>query len=124
MHAGISIFNISVSDDILVNMQTIPQSSPETKLLKGLADTSRLHILEAIAGQSKTVGTIVAETGLSQPNVSMHLSCLFGCGLVNRRKNGRETYYIVSCSEVVMVLATVRKIIRNHEAEIASCDTY
>ncbi len=36
---------------------------------------------------------VARETGLSQPNVSKHLACLWGCGLVAREKRGREVYY-------------------------------
>lgn len=36
---------------------------------------------------------LVEDTGLSQPNVSKHLACLWGCGLVAREKRGREVYY-------------------------------
>jgi ArsR family transcriptional regulator len=32
-------------------------------------------------------------TGLSQPNVSKHLRCLRGCGLVLSEKRGREVFY-------------------------------
>ena len=63
------------------------------RLLHGLADPSRLVILEAMRGQERRVGDLAVETGLSQPNVSKHLACLWGCGLVARERRGREVYY-------------------------------
>ena len=62
----------------------------KAKLFNGLADPSRLSILEALRGGPLSVGEIVRQTGLSQPNVSNHLSCLHDCGLVARRQEGRD----------------------------------
>ncbi len=56
----------------------------KAKLFRGLADASRLRVLEAICHQPLTVSAIVAATQLSQSNVSNHLSCLHDCGLVLR----------------------------------------
>jgi DNA-binding transcriptional ArsR family regulator len=50
-------------------------------------------ILEALRGGERRVSDLVDETGLSQPNVSKHLACLWGCGLVARERRGREVYY-------------------------------
>jgi DNA-binding transcriptional ArsR family regulator len=36
---------------------------------------------------------LVERTGLSQPNVSKHLACLWDCGLVARERRGREVFY-------------------------------
>jgi ArsR family transcriptional regulator, cadmium/lead-responsive transcriptional repressor len=63
------------------------------RLLHGLGDPSRLRILAALRGGERRVGDLVAETGLSQPNASKHLACLWGCGLVARERRGREVYY-------------------------------
>jgi DNA-binding transcriptional ArsR family regulator len=63
------------------------------RLLHGLADPSRLRILEAMRHGECRVSDVARETGLSQPNVSKHLACLWGCGLVAREKRGREVYY-------------------------------
>ena len=62
-------------------------------LLHGLSDRSRLRILEALRDGECRVGEIVDATGLAQPNVSNHLACLWGCGLVAREKRGREVCY-------------------------------
>src|SRR5688572_31868217 len=43
----------------------------EAKLFRGLADLSRLSILEALRHRPRTVTQIVRATGLSQPSASM-----------------------------------------------------
>src|SRR6185312_866536 len=58
-----------------------------------LTDPSRLAILEELRGGELRVSEVVARTGLSQPNVSKHLACLRGCGLVEREQRGREAFY-------------------------------
>lgn len=63
------------------------------RLLHGLSDISRLRILEALRDDELRVSDLVGRTGLSQPNASKHLACLWGCGLVAREKRGREVYY-------------------------------
>lgn len=70
-----------------------PASELRARLFRGFSDRSRLAIAEALLGGERRVTDIVATTGLSQPNVSMHLACLWECGLVARQKRGREVYY-------------------------------
>ena len=70
-------------------------SSLETRaqLFHGFSDGSRLSIVEALRQGERRVSDVVAATELTQPNVSMHLACLWECGLAAREKRGREVYY-------------------------------
>jgi DNA-binding transcriptional ArsR family regulator len=63
------------------------------RLFRGLAEPSRLSILDALRGGERTVGEIGEATGLTQPNTSNHLACLLGCRLVERERRGRFAYY-------------------------------
>jgi DNA-binding transcriptional ArsR family regulator len=63
------------------------------QLFHGFSDRSRLSIVGALREGERRVSDVVAETGLTQPNVSMHLACLWECGLVAREKRGREVFY-------------------------------
>jgi ArsR family transcriptional regulator, cadmium/lead-responsive transcriptional repressor len=65
----------------------------QARLLRGLSDESRLGILVELRGGERRVSELVERTGLSQPNVSKHLACLWGCGLVARERRGREVFY-------------------------------
>ena len=71
---------------------TIPLDS-RAKLFRGLCDSSRLSILEALRGGPHSVSELVEATFLGQPNVSNHLSCLLDCGLVVRDQYGRFGIY-------------------------------
>lgn len=59
----------------------------------GFSDPRRLAIVEQLAEGELRVSDVVAATGLSQPNVSTHLACLWECGLVARERRGREVHY-------------------------------
>jgi ArsR family transcriptional regulator, cadmium/lead-responsive transcriptional repressor len=93
----------------------------EHELLHGLADPSRLRILRALFADEQRVSDIVAQTGLSQPNVSKHLACLRGCGLVQRRPDGREAFYRAS-DGVEELFAALERLIERLGADIASCE--
>lgn len=96
----------------------------EAKLFKGFGDSSRLTILELLSEKPLTVSEIVKETELSQPNVSMHLACLLECGLVQNKKEGRNSYYQLSGDEVREVVKTARKIVSKHSKELFDCTRY
>jgi DNA-binding transcriptional ArsR family regulator len=60
---------------------------------RGLGDPSRLALIEQLARGDRRVSDLAQATGLSQPNVSRHLACLWDCGLVERERRGREIHY-------------------------------
>jgi DNA-binding transcriptional ArsR family regulator len=47
----------------------------KARLFRGFSDPSRLKIMEALRAGELTVSSIIEQTGLSQSNVSNHLSC-------------------------------------------------
>lgn len=96
----------------------------EAKLFKGFGDPSRLSILELLSEKPRSVSEIVDETKLTQPNVSMHLSCLLDCGLVKNEKDGRSVTYQLSGNDVKDVIKTARKIISAHSKALFDCTRY
>jgi ArsR family transcriptional regulator, cadmium/lead-responsive transcriptional repressor len=60
---------------------------------RGLGEPSRLALVEQLARGDRRVSDLASATGLSQPNVSKHLACLWDCGLVERERRGREIHY-------------------------------
>jgi ArsR family transcriptional regulator, cadmium/lead-responsive transcriptional repressor len=91
------------------------------KLFRGLADPARLSCLLAVRDHERTVGEIVAATGLSQPNVSKHLACLRDCGLVHAERAGRYvTYCLCGTGAEELLLAADTLLARSGDA-IAAC---
>lgn len=58
---------------------------------KALADVNRLRMIRRLAAGAATVGDLAETVGLSQPLVSWHVSRLRAAGIVETRRNGRET---------------------------------
>lgn len=96
----------------------------ETRLFKGFADKSRLSILKTILAGPKTVSEIAATTKLSQPNTSIHLSCLLDCDLVRKQRKGREVFYRISSKEIMRVFEASQNILRKHGKELYKCNRY
>ena len=58
---------------------------------RALADVNRLRIIRRLAAGAASVSDLVETVGLSQPLVSWHISRLRAAGIVETRRNGRET---------------------------------
>lgn len=98
--------------------------SLKAKLCRGLADASRLAILEALRSGEKSVTEIIELTGLSQPNTSGHLACLKECGLVMSRQEGRFVHYALADPRVDDVLRTIEGILARVGENIYACTRY
>jgi DNA-binding transcriptional ArsR family regulator len=58
-----------------------------------IAEPRRREILDALAGGERAVNDLVAELGLTQPQVSKHLGVLRSVGAVQVRGEGRRRLY-------------------------------
>ena len=58
---------------------------------KAMADVNRLRIVRRLAHGEATVAELIAHVGLSQPLVSWHVGRLRSAGVVETRRQGRET---------------------------------
>jgi DNA-binding transcriptional ArsR family regulator len=94
------------------------------KLLRGLGDPSRLRVLEALREGPLSAGAIVARTGLSQPNASMHLHCLAECGLVTWERNGKFIHYRIADRRVVRLLDQTQELLLHVGPLIEACPRY
>jgi len=96
----------------------------KAKLFRGFADSTRLAILECLRDREKTVTEIVQETGQSQSNVSNHLSCLLGCGLVKNRREGKNIHYSIRNARVKALLEDSDTVLSEVYKEIFECTRY
>ena len=98
--------------------------SLRAKLFRGLADGSRLAILEALRDGPRCVGEVVEITGLSQPSTSMHLDCLYCCGLVDREKQGRYVFYRIRSRRTLRLLDAADRALDEVASHIRACARY
>jgi DNA-binding transcriptional ArsR family regulator len=96
----------------------------KAKLFRGLADPSRLAVLEALRDGPRCVSEVMVATGLSQPSASSHLACLDDCGLVSRERRGKFVYYAIADKRVVKVLDEVEGILAETGATVDRCARY
>jgi DNA-binding transcriptional ArsR family regulator len=69
-----------------------PEELRQLRLVhKALADVNRLRIVQRLARGHASVTDLIEHVGLSQPLVSWHVSRLRAAGLIETRRNGRET---------------------------------
>ena len=65
-----------------------------TAVLKVLSDPTRRAIFERLSRDGEmTVHALTDPSGVSQPAISKHLGALKQVGLVQGRRDGRETFY-------------------------------
>jgi ArsR family transcriptional regulator len=65
----------------------------QADICKTLAQPKRLMIIHELRTGEKSVGELASSIGISQPNVSQHLSILRKRGIVVTRREGTTVYY-------------------------------
>ena len=71
---------------------------------RALADLTRCRLLLALLEGPNYPGRLAAQLGLTRSNVSNHLSCLRGCGLVVASWEGRQTRYELADAHLTRAL--------------------
>ena len=94
------------------------------KLFRGFGDSTRLAILNELAGEELRVTDLLSRIGGSQANISGHLACLKDCGLVVDRPQGRQTYYRIAGPEVVKLLRAGEDVLALSGHKISLCANY
>jgi DNA-binding transcriptional ArsR family regulator len=76
---------------------------------KGIGNTARYRIIQALLKGRKTVGELVKIAKLSQPAVSQHLKVLKSCNLVVDERRGQEVFYAVNAEYLLQLLASLSR---------------
>lgn len=66
------------------------------RLGRAMADPTRSRILLALIEQPRHPGELASSLELTRSNVSNHLTCLRGCGIVAAIPEGRSTRYEIA----------------------------
>ncbi len=91
------------------------------RFFRGLSDPSRLAILNTLRQNERPVSAIVRETGLSQPNVSNHLTCLKDCGLVTARQEGKQVFYGLSDARIEELIRLAEDLLADSAKGVLEC---
>jgi ArsR family transcriptional regulator len=79
---------------------------------KAMADPTRLRILQRLAEGDGTVSDLMRHVDLSQPLVSWHVRRLRAAGLIETRRNGRETICSLGRSALIHFHRRERELLR------------
>jgi DNA-binding transcriptional ArsR family regulator len=102
-------------------MTTAASLQVRARFFRGLADLSRLAILEALRGGELTAGEVATRSELSASNASRHLACLKDCGLIEARQEWRRVYYRLA-EGVPELLAANDQFIDRVAERVATCE--
>jgi DNA-binding transcriptional ArsR family regulator len=99
------------------------QLAEVARLFGALSEPSRLMLLQALQGGPRTVGELVAVTGLKQANVSRHLAALHERRLVSRAPEGASVRYAIADPMILslceLVCGKLERDLRNAAARFA-----
>lgn len=69
------------------------RAATTSDVFNAVAEPSRRALIDVLAAGERSVSSIVAAVGLTQPQVSKHLKVLEHVDLVRRRVDGRQHFY-------------------------------
>ncbi len=80
----------------------------EIKLLKAMADETRIKILLYLLNGEQCACTIVPFIGRAQPTVSQHLKTLTEAGILEMRKDGVRVLYRIKDDRAVRIIKVLK----------------
>jgi len=91
----------------------------QADILKTLANPRRLEIVHLLASEPMTVGRMVEELGIAQPNVSQHLALMRAAGVVEAERDGREIRYRLADPDIIVACGLMRQALQRRLARLA-----
>lgn len=91
------------------------------RFFRALSDPTRLGLLEFILRGERTSAECVEHAGISQPRVSVHLSCLVDCGYVTARRDGKKLRYSAGDPRVADLVVLARSLAADNAAALGCC---
>jgi DNA-binding transcriptional ArsR family regulator len=91
------------------------------RFFRALSDPTRLGLLEFILAAERTSAECVQHAQISQPRVSVHLSCLVDCGYVTARRDGKKLRYSVGDPRVADLVVLARALAADNATALNCC---
>src|SRR5688572_3558183 len=87
----------------------MPRAATTSDSFNAVAEPRRRDILEFLVETERPVGAIGRALGLAQPSVSKHLRVLLDVGLVEVRRDGRQSFYRTNAEAIKPVHEWTRR---------------
>ncbi|WP_338752241.1 Cd(II)/Pb(II)-sensing metalloregulatory transcriptional regulator CmtR [Janibacter alittae] len=81
------------------------------RLGRGMADPTRARILVMLLQEASYPAQLARDLDLSRTNVSNHLACLRGCGIVVTAPEGRRTRYEIADAHLTRALESLLEVV-------------
>lgn len=81
----------------------------KSQIFQGLANPTRIAIVELLRTGELSAGTLIAKLGIEQANASQHLAVLRAKQIVVSRKVGNQVYYSIRDQALIEVLDILRR---------------
>jgi DNA-binding transcriptional ArsR family regulator len=85
-------------------METATHGQVLARFGHALSDATRARLLLALREAPGYPSELAALLGVTRQNLSNHLACLRGCGLVHYRTEGRQSFYALTRPELMDLL--------------------
>ena len=96
-------------------------NDPTGRVFDALADPNRRYVLEALASRDTVTATeLAAELPVTRQAVAKHLAALNEAGLVESRREGRETLYQLTPAPLGAAMEWMASVGADWEARLAA----
>ena len=95
-----------------MNIKTRDMYKQQARILKALANETRLMIIDRLSRGECQVGELVRLVGVDQSTVSKHLAVLRGVGVVDDDRRGNTVFYRLVTPCVVNFFACASKVLK------------
>ena len=91
------------------------------KFFKGLGDSTRLRIVEALLEKEHNVSELMGLIKVPQSTISNNLACMKWCGYISSRKEGASVFYRITDERIRKVVNLAREIIADNVEQLYAC---
>jgi len=81
------------------------------ELCKVFSNPTRLKILDLLRDKEMSVTGLIEKTGLSQVNISQHLSIMKSKGIVISGRKGKNIYYRLTSPKIIRAFDIIREVL-------------
>lgn len=91
------------------------------RLLRVLADPTRIGIVELLAEGKRTVAELAEALDTPRSRLGNHLACGLHCGIWTSEKRGRNVVYSLADRSVLALLGLAQEVAAPHADRLATC---
>src|SRR3989338_4381884 len=81
------------------------------EICKVFSNPTRLEILNLLGKNEMSVTELIRKTGLSQANISQHLSIMKSKGIVTSSRKGKNIYYRIVNPKIIKAFDMIREVL-------------